>query len=107
MIRVECYCQKHKDFTNENHSHLLKGDLRIITNSKLRKLISKGPNFRETMSINWNKCKRYIEIGLESSLEPTSCPAHLFAIRRKPKRGPGILQTRDQNLPKKRAYFQE
>ena len=32
--------------------------------------------------------------------EPTSSPAHLFVIRGKRKRGPGTLQTRDQNLPK-------
>ena len=31
---------------------------------------------------------------------PTSSPKHLFAIRGKRKRGPGTLQTRDQNLPK-------
>ena len=47
---VECDCQQHKDFVVENHGHVLTGDLRIITNSKLRKLVSKGPNFRETMT---------------------------------------------------------
>ena len=31
---------------------------------------------------------------------PTLSPAHLFPIRGKRKRGPGTLQTRDQNLPK-------
>ena len=31
---------------------------------------------------------------------PTSSLAHLFAIRGRRKRGPGTLQTRDQNLPK-------
>ena len=31
--------------------------------------MSKGTNFREAMSINWNKCKREIEIGLNSSME--------------------------------------
>ena len=35
----------------------------------MRKLVSKGPNFCEAMSINWNKCKREIEIGLDSSIE--------------------------------------
>ena len=30
----------------------------------------------------------------------SSSPAHLFAIRERRKRGPGTLQTRDQNLPK-------
>ena len=34
-----------------------------------------------------------------------SSPVHLVAIRGRRKRGPGTLQTRDQNLPKKRAYF--
>ena len=37
----------------------------------------------------------------------TSSPAHLFAISGRRKRGPGTLKTRDQNLPKKRAYFKE
>ena len=53
---VECDCQQHKDFVDENNGHVGTGDLRIITNSKLRKLVSKGPNFREAMSTNWNKC---------------------------------------------------
>ena len=35
----------------------------------MRKLVSKGPNFREAMSKNWNKWKREIEIGLDLSIE--------------------------------------
>ena len=42
---VECDCQQHKDFVDENHDYILMGDFRIITNSELRKLESKGPNF--------------------------------------------------------------
>ena len=64
---VECDCQQHKDFVDENHGHVLTGDLRIITNSKCRKLVSKCPNFREAISIYWNKYK--MEIGLGSSVE--------------------------------------
>ena len=45
------------------------GDLTIITNSKLGKLVSKNPNVREVISINWNKCITKIEIGLDSSIE--------------------------------------
>ena len=55
---VECDCQQHKDFVDENRGHVLTGDLRIISNSKLRKLVSKDPNFYEAMSTNWKKCKR-------------------------------------------------
>ena len=67
---VEGDCQQHKDFVDENHGHVLTDNLRIITVSKLRKFVSKGPNFREAKSINWNKCEREIEIGLYSSKEP-------------------------------------
>ena len=66
---VESDCQQHRDFVDDNHDLVLKVDLRIITNSKLRKLVSKSPNFREAMSINWNKYKREIETGLQSSIE--------------------------------------
>ena len=37
---------------------------------------------------------------MTNRLLPTSSLAHLFAIRGKRKRGPGTLQTRDQNFPK-------
>ena len=66
---VECDCPLHKDFVDENHHHILTGDFRITKNSKLRKVIRKGPNFPEAMSINWNKCKREIKICLDSSIE--------------------------------------
>ena len=42
---VECNCQQDKDSVDENHGHVLTGDLRIIKNSNLRKFVSKGPNF--------------------------------------------------------------
>ena len=66
---IECNCQQHKDIVDENHGHVLAGDLRILANFKLRKLISKSPNFREAMSINLNKCKNIIEIGLDSRIK--------------------------------------
>ena len=66
---VECNCQQDKDSVDENHGHVLTGDLRIIKNSNLIKFVSKGPNLFEAMSINWNKCKREKEIGLDSSIE--------------------------------------
>ena len=33
---VECDCQQHKNFVDENHGHVLTGELKIIPNSKLR-----------------------------------------------------------------------
>ena len=61
--------KNHKDFVDENHGPVSTDDLRILTSSKWRKLISKTPNFWKAMSINWNECKREIETGLDSRLE--------------------------------------
>ena len=55
---ASCDCQN-STFRDQHHEHIVTGDLRIIENEKLRKLISKGPNFREAKTINWNKCRVY------------------------------------------------
>ena len=44
--------------------HIITGDLRIIE-KKLRKTISKGPNYRESKNINWKKSKGSIMQGLD------------------------------------------
>ena len=51
-----CTC-KESSHSDPHHGHVVTGDLRIIENSKLRKLFSKGPNYRENKTINYNKCK--------------------------------------------------
>ena len=45
----QCECSQ-SVFKDPVHNHVVTGDLRIIRNKKLRKLISKGPNFREKKS---------------------------------------------------------
>ena len=35
--------------------HIIIGDLKIIENEKLRKLLTKGPNYRESRNINYSK----------------------------------------------------
>ena len=68
---VECDCQQHKDFVDENHDYILTGDFRIITNSELRKLESKGSNFLGAISINWNKFKIEIDSSIERIIQQT------------------------------------
>ena len=46
----------HSSFLYKSLGHVITGDLRIITNKKLRELVSKGPNFREQNNINWDLC---------------------------------------------------
>ena len=59
---IECDCQQHENFADENHGHVLAGDPRILANSKLN---------REAILINWNKCKNEMEIGLDSRIKGT------------------------------------
>ena len=42
---VECDCKHYKDFVDKSQNHVLTGDLRIITTSKLRKPVSKGSQY--------------------------------------------------------------
>ena len=44
--------------------HVVTGDLSIITNKKLRRLIKKGPNFREQNNINWDLCLKLFMEGV-------------------------------------------
>ena len=65
---TQCAC-KNSSFINKDHGHIITGDLRLIENQSLRKIISKGPNYREPKTINWGKCKNVISEGLEKSSE--------------------------------------
>ena len=44
--------------------HVVTGDLSIIINKKLRRLIKKGPNFREQNNINWDLCLKLCMEGV-------------------------------------------
>ena len=63
-----CDC-KNSEFCDPRHKHVVTGDLRIISNSKLRKLFSKGPNYREPKTINYHKCKQSIESAITSCID--------------------------------------
>ena len=58
-----CSCSE-SNFCDPHHGHIVTGDLRIVENAKLRKLFSKGPNYRENKIINYSKCRREIESSL-------------------------------------------
>ena len=49
-----CNCAD-STFCDPNHGHIITGNLQIIQKYKLRKLISKYPNYREPKTINWRK----------------------------------------------------
>ena len=59
-----CNCLS-SEFVDQNHGHVVTGDLRIIQNKHLRELIQKSPNFREPRTINWKRSRKKIEEGLD------------------------------------------
>ena len=60
-----CNCSS-SDFVDLHHGHILTGDLGIIENVHLRKLIQKGPNYREPRPVNWKRCRDTIKSGLDT-----------------------------------------
>ena len=63
MNNLTCNCTT-SPFTDANHGHIVSGDIRIVQNNKLRKLLSKGPKYREPVSINFSNCKTEIKNSL-------------------------------------------
>ena len=58
-LKNECKCHTSR-FCDPVHGHVVTGDLRIISNNKLRSLLTKGPK----ESIRWNKVLQCITQGV-------------------------------------------
>ena len=63
LNQFPCSCEN-SPFKDSHHGHIVTGDLRLIGNSKLRKLFSKGPKYRESPKINWNTVLESIQDGI-------------------------------------------
>lgn len=42
---------------------------KVIEHKKFCKIISKGPNYREPETINWNKSKQSMEVGSDNLIQ--------------------------------------
>ena len=63
-----CECE-HSEFQDPHHKHIITGDLRVVQNQKLRKLLTKGPNYREPKTLNYNSCKKEVKSSLTSAID--------------------------------------
>ena len=63
-----CECQS-SEFKDPHHNHIITGDLRVVQNQKLRKLLTKGPNYREPKTLNYNSCKKEIKSSLTLAID--------------------------------------
>ena len=74
-----CECSS-SPYKNLHHGHIITGDLHIIQNSRLRKLLSKGTNYREYSPILWNKVLREVQVALNNFVTKQS-EKHSLAVR--------------------------
>ena len=57
-------------------SYVITGDLRFVINDKVRKVLSKGPNFCKKISINFNTCLEELTISLDDCIIPNASFSH-------------------------------
>ena len=59
-----CDC-KSSTFRCEPHGHVITGDLRIVRDRKLRRLLEKGPKYREQNVIDWKLNKKILLTAID------------------------------------------
>ena len=60
----ECNCTS-SEFCDPHHGHIISADLRLVQNNELRKILSKGPNFRETRDMDFLACEKELVTGIK------------------------------------------
>ena len=65
---LPCSCAN-SPFVDGHHGHIITGDLKIVQNNKLRKLLCKGPKFREKENICWDKARESIMVGIKNAIK--------------------------------------
>ena len=59
-----CDCES-SAFPYESHGYVITGDLRIVTNRTLRRLLEKGPKYREQNIIDWHLNKMVLITAID------------------------------------------
>jgi hypothetical protein len=59
----QCGCST-SEFCDPQHGHIVTGNLNVITNDKLRRLLTKGPTYREANDLDWKKVFTCIKKGV-------------------------------------------
>ena len=64
---LPCDCD-HSPFVNHDHGHIISGNLNIVSDHNLRKLISKGPKYREPSPFSYKQAKEDIINGIDECI---------------------------------------
>ena len=71
---LPCSCHL-SEFKDPHHQHIITGDLSIVENIKLRKLLSRGPKYRESKQLNFELARKEILKGIDKCID-TYCDRH-------------------------------
>ena len=71
---LPCSCEN-SEFKDLHHNHIITGDLNIVENAKLRKLLSRGPKYREPKQLDFISAKSEIVKGIDNCIE-NYCDRH-------------------------------
>ena len=66
-----CNCDQ-SSFVNPDHGHVISGDLKIVSDPKLRSLIAKGPKYREPMPFSCKQARSDIIKGIDDCIDTWS-----------------------------------
>lgn len=75
---LPCHCEG-SPYQDIHHGHIITGDLRIVNDNKLRKLLCKGPKYREPITLDFDLGKSNILIGLTECVNNLSCKYKIAA----------------------------
>ena len=94
-----CDCES-SAFRYEPHGHVITGDLRIARNRKLRRLLEKGPKYREQNIIDWHLNKKILLTAIDDYAKNWSKREgyHVSALEEWSETGKLIISSRITNL---------
>ena len=73
---LPCECHD-SPYLNQHHGHIITGDLSIVSDLKLRNLLSKGPKYREPLPFSCKKARENILKGLADTIATWSNKARI------------------------------
>ena len=76
ILSEDCACSS-SPYNYTPHAHIITGDLNIVTNTKLRRLMSFGAKFREPVNMEPSKLKDILFSYVESFVSQKSAKYHL------------------------------
>ena len=71
--RYECFCHLYPEFINKDCGHVVSGDMRIVSNRKLRKLFQKGMGFIESTYKNHITIINRLSKDIDNYITKLSC----------------------------------